>query len=70
MRIADTVNMLGMSLEEENDRTSIILTVAIFRRISISYLESPCLYIKVDCRSVGLFSSDTATMAGDDLLSL
>jgi hypothetical protein len=35
MHIVDIINMLGMSLQEENDRTSIILTVAIFRLISV-----------------------------------
>jgi hypothetical protein len=66
----DAINILGMSLQEGNDRTSPILTVAIFRRISASYLESQCLYAKVDCPSVGLFSFDTATVVGDEILNL
>jgi hypothetical protein len=61
--------MLGMSLHEGNDRTAIIFTVAIFRRIFASYLESQCLYANIDC-PVGLFSFDTATVVGDEILDL
>lgn len=62
MHIPDTINMLGLRFQEENDITSIILTVAICLRISASYLESPCLYAKADCPCVGLFSFGTATI--------
>lgn len=62
MHIPDTINVLGTRLQEENDITFITLTVAICRRISVSYLESPCLYAKADCPCVGLFSFGTATI--------